>query len=80
MIQLSPTFDEKTFGFGQFKAFLAEAQKKKIIHIGKEVTGVPPISLGRAGRLLEDEGEAEGRARGASRAQEDQKAAEAVIG
>jgi uncharacterized protein (TIGR00288 family) len=59
MIQLSPTFDEKTFGFGQFKAFLAEAQKNKIIHIGKKVDGTYPISLGRAGRLLEDEEEAE---------------------
>lgn len=59
MIQLSPTFDEKTFGFGQFKAFLAEAQKNKIIHIGKKVDGTYPISLGRAGRILEDEEEAE---------------------
>lgn len=59
MIQLSPTFDEKTFGFGQFKAFLAEAQKNKIIHIGKKVDGTYPISLGRAGRLLEDEEEGE---------------------
>mgnify|MGYP001607375748 CR=1 FL=1 len=59
MIQLSPTFDEKTFGFAQFKAFLAEGQKNKIIHIGKKVDGTYPISLGRAGRLLEDEEEAE---------------------
>ena len=59
MLQLSPTFDEKTFGFAQFKAFLAEAQKNKIIHIGKKVDGTYPISLGRAGRLLEDEDEAE---------------------
>ncbi len=59
MLQLSPTFDEKTFGFAQFKAFLAEAQKNKIIHIGKKVDGTYPISLGRAGRLLEDEEEAE---------------------
>jgi hypothetical protein len=55
MIQLSPTFDEKTFGFGQFKAFLAEAQKEKIIHIGKREGGVYPISLGRIGKKLEDE-------------------------
>jgi uncharacterized protein (TIGR00288 family) len=55
MLQLSPTFDEKTFGFGQFKAFLAEAQKEKIIHIGKREAGVYPISLGRAGKKLEDE-------------------------
>ncbi len=59
MLQLSPTFDEKTFGFAQFKAFLAEAQKNKIIHIAKKVHGTYPISLGRAGRLMEDEEEAE---------------------
>ena len=59
MLQLSPTFDEKTFGFGQFKAFLAEAQKEKIIHIGKREAGVYPISLGRAGKKLEDEEPAE---------------------
>jgi uncharacterized protein (TIGR00288 family) len=59
MLQLSPTFDEKTFGFPQFKAFLAEAQKNKLIHIGKKVDGTYPISLGRAGRLLEDEEEIE---------------------
>lgn len=59
MIQLSPTFDEKTFGFGQFKAFLAEAQKNQIIHIGKKVDGIYPISLGRKGRDLEEAEEAE---------------------
>lgn len=59
MLQLSPTFDEKTFGFGQFKAFLAEAQKEKIIHIGKREAGVYPISLGREGKKLEDEEPAE---------------------
>jgi len=59
MLQLSPTFDEKTYGFGQFKAFLAEAQKSKIIHIGKKVDGAYPISLGRKGRELDtEEGEA----------------------
>jgi uncharacterized LabA/DUF88 family protein len=59
MLQLSPTFDEKTFGFSQFKAFLAEAQKSKIIHIGKKVDGAYPITLGRKGRSLEDEEEGE---------------------
>lgn len=59
MLQLSPTFDEKTFGFGQFKAFLADAQKEKIIHIGKREAGVYPISLGREGKKLEDEEPAE---------------------
>ena len=59
MLQLSPTFDEKTHGFPQFKAFLAEAQKEKIIHIGKREAGVYPISLGRAGKKLEDEEPAE---------------------
>lgn len=54
MLQLSPTFDEKTFGFPQFKAFLAEAQKNKLIHIGKKVDGAYPISLGRKGRELDD--------------------------
>ena len=59
MLQLSPTFDEKTYGFGQFKAFLAEAQKSKIIHIGKKVDGAYPIALGRKGRELDtEEGEA----------------------
>ncbi len=61
MLQLSPTFDEKSFGFSQFKAFLAEAQRRKIIHIGKKVDGAYPIVLGRMGRLLED-GEEEGEA------------------
>ncbi len=55
MLQLSPTFDHKTFGFGQFKAFLAEAQKKKIIHIGKKAAGIYPISLGRKGHDFDDE-------------------------
>lgn len=55
MLQLSPTFDEKTFGFGQFKAFLAEAQKNQIIHIGKKVDGIYPITLGRKGRELEED-------------------------
>lgn len=55
MLQLSPTFDEKTFGFSQFKAFLAEAQKNQIIHIGKKVDGIYPITLGRKGRELEEE-------------------------
>ena len=59
MLQLSPTFDEKSFGFGQFKAFLAEAQKSKIIHIGKKVDGAYPISLGRVGRTLDEETEEE---------------------
>ena len=57
MLQLSPTFDEKTFGFDGFKAFLAEAQKSKIIHIGKKVDGSYPITLGRMGRLLDEEEE-----------------------
>ncbi len=55
MVQLDPAFDEKTFGFAQFKAFLAAAQKAKIVHIGKKVEGVYPISLGRKGRELEEE-------------------------
>ncbi len=59
MLQLSPTFDEKTFGFPQFKAFLADAQKNKIIHLGKKVDGTYPISLGRAGRELDDRAEDE---------------------
>jgi len=57
MVQLDPAFDEKTYGFGQFKAFLAAAQKSKIIHIGKKDAGVYPISLGRKGRELEEEEE-----------------------
>jgi uncharacterized protein (TIGR00288 family) len=57
MVQLDPAFDEKTYGFGQFKAFLAAAQKSKIIHIGKKEAGVYPISLGRKGRELEEEEE-----------------------
>lgn len=55
LLQLSPTFDEKTYGFSQFKAFLAEAQKSKIIHIGKKVDGAYPITLGRKGRELDEE-------------------------
>jgi len=54
MVQLNPTFDEKTYGFEQFKAFLAEAQKGKIIHIGKKEAGNYPISLGRKGREAEE--------------------------
>ncbi len=57
MVQLDPAFDEKTYGFEQFKAFLAAAQKSKIIHIGKKESGVYPISLGRKGRELEEEEE-----------------------
>jgi uncharacterized protein (TIGR00288 family) len=57
MVQLDPAFDEKTYGFEQFKAFLAAAQKSKIIHIGKKEGGVMPISLGRKGRELEEDEE-----------------------
>ena len=45
------------FGFEQFKAFLAAAQKSKIIHIGKKENGVYPIELGRKGRELEEDEE-----------------------
>jgi len=54
ILQLSPTFDEKTYGFDQFKAFLSEAQKNKMIHIGKKVDGAYPVSLGRHGKLMEE--------------------------
>lgn len=57
MVQLDPAFDEKTYGFEQFKAFLAAAQKSKIIHIGKKENGVYPIELGRKGRELGEEDE-----------------------
>jgi len=57
MVQLDPAFDEKTYGFEQFKAFLAAAQKNKIIHIGKKEGGVYPIELGRKGRELEEDEE-----------------------
>lgn len=57
MVQLDPAFDEKTYGFEQFKAFLAAAQKSKIIHIGKKENGVYPIELGRKGRELEEDEE-----------------------
>ncbi|MEJ2421945.1 MAG: NYN domain-containing protein, partial [Acidobacteriota bacterium] len=53
MLQLSPAFDEKTYGFEQFKEFLAEAQRRKIIHLGKKMEGSYSITLGRKGRELE---------------------------
>ena len=54
-----PPSTRRTYGFRQFKAFLAEAQKNKIIHIGKKVDGAYPIALGRKGRELDtEEGEA----------------------
>lgn len=57
MVQLDPAFDEKTYGFEQFRAFLAAAQKNKIIHIGKKEGGAYPIELGRKGRELGEEDE-----------------------
>jgi len=46
MLQIDPAFDEMSFGFSQFKLFLQEAQKRKLIRLGKKLKGNYPVSLG----------------------------------